>query len=139
MSEASKRREKAKWAIEKPKLDYARKLRGIYFVDPADEEFKNILKNSRRKLEVPMPAAMPCKTQREKFRETCSVEKKCKTEYACIVEADESTRKRVEGSLHKYHEDHIAGKEFVESLRSCAQIDIYTLSNENSRCKKSSR
>ena len=57
-----------------------------------------------------MPAAMPCKTQREKYRETCRVEKKCKTKYACIVEADESTRKRMEGSLHKYHEDHIAGK-----------------------------
>ena len=57
-----------------------------------------------------MPAALPCKTQREKYRETCRVEKKCKTKYACIVEADESTRKRMEGSLHKYHEDHIAGK-----------------------------
>ena len=29
---------------------------------------------------------------------------------ACIVEADESMRKRMEGSLHKNHEDHIAGK-----------------------------
>ena len=28
--------------------------------------------------------------------------------YACIVEADESTRKRLEGSLHK-DQDHIAG------------------------------
>ena len=33
-----------------------------------------------------------------------------KTRYACIVEADESTRKRVEGTLLKDHEDHIAGK-----------------------------
>ena len=39
MSEALKRRENQKWAIEKPKLDNARKLRGIYFFDPADEEF----------------------------------------------------------------------------------------------------
>ena len=68
------------------------------------------MKNARRKLEVPMPAAMPCKIQREKKRETCSVEKNCKTNYACMVEADESTRKRMEGSLHKNHEDHIAGK-----------------------------
>ena len=52
------------------------------------------MKNARRKLEGPMPAAMPCKTQREKYRETCRVEKKCKTKYACIVEADESARKR---------------------------------------------
>ena len=110
MSDASKRKEKQKWAIEKPELDNARKLRGIYFTGPDDEEFKDIMKNARRKLEVPMPAAMPCKIQREKYRGTCRVEKDCKTEYACIVEADESTRKRMEGSRHKNHEDHIAGK-----------------------------
>ena len=68
------------------------------------------MKNARRKLEVPMPAAMPCKIQREKYWETCRVEKNCKTNYACMVEADESTRKRMEGSLHKNHEDHVAGK-----------------------------
>ena len=33
-----------KWAIEKPKLDDARRLRGIYFIDPKDEESKDILK-----------------------------------------------------------------------------------------------
>ena len=60
MSEAAKRKEKQKWAIEKPKLDNARRLRGIYFIDPEDEEFKDIMKNASRKF--PMPAAMPCKT-----------------------------------------------------------------------------
>ena len=39
-SDASKRKEKQKWTIEKPKLDNARRLRGIYFIDPEDEEFK---------------------------------------------------------------------------------------------------
>ena len=34
----------------------------------------------------------------------------CKTKYVCIVEADESTRKRLEGTLHKDDEDHIARK-----------------------------
>ena len=110
MSDGSKRKEKQKWSVEKPKLDNARRLRGIHFIDPDDGEFKDIMKNARRKVEVPMPAAMPCKIQREKYRETCRVEKNCKTKYACIVEADESTRKRTEGSLHKNHEDHIAGK-----------------------------
>ena len=33
-----------------------------------------------------------------------------KTKYACIVEADESMRIRMEGSQSKNHEDHIAGK-----------------------------
>ena len=55
-----------------------------------------------------MPAAMPCKFQRDKYRETCRVDE-CKTKYACIVETDESMGKRMEASPHKNHEDHIAG------------------------------
>ena len=35
---------KQKWAIEKPKLDNARKLWGMHFVDPADEDFKETMK-----------------------------------------------------------------------------------------------
>ena len=62
MSRASKRKEKQKWAIERPKLHNARRLRGIYFIDPDDEEFKDIMKNARRKLEGSMLAAMLCKT-----------------------------------------------------------------------------
>ena len=37
-----------KWAVENPKLDNARRLCGIYFIDPEDEEFKDIMKNTRR-------------------------------------------------------------------------------------------
>ena len=45
---------------KKPNLDNARRLRGIYFTDPADAEFKEtIQKKTRRKLEVPMPAPTP--------------------------------------------------------------------------------
>ena len=86
---------------------YVRCVGGIYIIDPDDEEFKDTMKNALRKLEVPMPAAMPCKLQREKYRETCRVDE-CKTKYACIVEADESMRKRMEGSPYNNHEDHIA-------------------------------
>ena len=32
-------REKHKWTIEKPKLEIVRGSRGIYFIDPEDEEF----------------------------------------------------------------------------------------------------
>ena len=57
-----------------------------------------------------MSAAMLCKTRSGKHRATCSTLGICKTEYACIVEADESTRKRTEGTLPDDPEDHIAGK-----------------------------
>ena len=48
MSNAAERKEKQKWAIEKPKLDNARKLRGIYFIDPTDADFKETIKNARK-------------------------------------------------------------------------------------------
>ena len=58
---AAQKREKQEWAIAKPKLDNARQLRDIYFIDSEDGEHKETIKNARRKLEVPMDAAMPCK------------------------------------------------------------------------------
>ena len=88
MSEAAQRKEKQKWAVEKPKLDNAVRLRGIYFTDPADEEFKETKKNSRRKLDVPVPAAMPCKIKRRTNKETCRNPDARMTKYACIVEPD---------------------------------------------------
>ena len=60
-----KLKEKHKWAIEKPKLDNARKLRGIYFIDPEDKEFKETIRNARKKLETLMAPAMPCKNSRK--------------------------------------------------------------------------
>ena len=40
------------------------------------------------------------------------------SKYACIVEADECTRKRMEGTLRKGHEDHIGGRG-IHSLNHC--------------------
>ena len=40
MSKAAQQKEKQQWAIEKPKFDNARKLRGIHFIDPDDKEFE---------------------------------------------------------------------------------------------------
>ena len=48
MSRNSKMKEKQNWASEKPKLESARRLRGIYFIEPGDEEFKEIIKNARK-------------------------------------------------------------------------------------------
>ena len=52
MSDASKRKYKQKWAIQKPKLDNARRLRGIYFIDPDDEDFKDIMKKCAWKVGI---------------------------------------------------------------------------------------
>ena len=37
MGKHAKLKEKQKWSNEKPQLDNARKLRGIYFIDPEDK------------------------------------------------------------------------------------------------------
>ena len=62
IGKAPQNREKQAWAREKPKLDKARRLRGIYCVDPDDKEYSETLKNARRKLEGPMAPAMLCKS-----------------------------------------------------------------------------
>ena len=107
---SAKKKAKQRWAIEQHTLENARKSRGIFFVKPNDEEFKFTMKAARRKLEVPIPAAMPCKIQIKSSGETHRTIGKRKTNYACIVDADESTRPRVEGAGHKPHQEHITAK-----------------------------
>ena len=92
MGKHAKLKEKQKWSNEKLHLKNARKLRGIYFIDPEDTEFKETIKNGRKKLETSMAPAMPCK-----ILKNCGsgASNKIETKLACILEADESTRLRV--------------------------------------------
>ena len=60
---AAQNREKQEMQNEKPKLGNARRLRGIYYVDPDDHEYTDTLKTERRKLERPADAVMPCKKE----------------------------------------------------------------------------
>ena len=107
----AKLKERQKWAIQKPKLDNARRLQGIYFIDPEDKEFKETIKNARKKLETPMAPAMPCKASKKgKHGETSGKTNEFKSKHACILEASEFIRMRMEESLPNCHEDHIAGK-----------------------------
>ena len=100
--------EKQKWSNEKIHLENARKLRGIYFIDPEDKEFKETIKNARNKLETPIAPAMPCKIMKKNCGSGAS--NKIQTRLACMLEASESTRLRMEESPPNYHEDHLARK-----------------------------
>ena len=42
------------------KLEHSRQVRGIYSIDQSDAEYKDIMKNARRKLETPKAAALRC-------------------------------------------------------------------------------
>ena len=107
MGKHAKLKEKQKWSNEKLHLENARKMRGIYFIDPEDKEFKETIKNARKKLETSVAPAMPCKIMK-----ICGsgASNKVKSKLACILEADESTRLRMGNSVPNHHEDHIAGK-----------------------------
>ena len=65
MGKNAKLKEKQKWSNEKLNLENARKLRGIYFIDPEDKEFKDTIKNARKKLETFMAPAMPFKIMKK--------------------------------------------------------------------------
>ena len=108
MGKHAKLKEKQKWSNEKLHLDNARKLRGIYFIDLEVKEFKETIKNARKKLETSVVPAMPCKNMKKNCGNGAS--NKIKTRLACILEADESTRLRMGELLPNHHEDHIAGK-----------------------------
>ena len=107
MGKHAKLKEKQKWSDEKLHLENARKLRGIYFIDPEDTEFKETIKNARKKLETSLALAMSCQIMKN-----CGsgASNKIQTKLACILEADESTRMRIGNSIAHHHEDHIAGK-----------------------------
>ena len=108
MGKNAKLKEKQKWSNEKLHLDNARKLRGIYFIDPEDKEFKETIKNARKKLETSVASAMPCNIVKKICG--CGTSNEIQTRLACILEADESKRLRMGESLPNHHEDHIAGK-----------------------------
>ena len=107
MGKHAKLKEKQKWSNEKFHLENARKLRGIYFIDPEDKEFKETIKNARKKLETSVAPAMPCKIMKNCGR---GASDKNKTKLACILEANECTRLRMGNSIPSYHQDHTAGK-----------------------------
>ena len=76
--------------------------------------------------------------RKNKHWETRGKTNEIKSKFACILEASESTRMRMEESLPNYHEDHIAGRgPFTATSQFGTQIYSYASSYENS-CSKSS-
>ena len=136
MGKHAKLKEKQKWSEEKLHLENARKLRGIYCIDPEDTEFKETIKNARKKLETSVAPAMPCD-----ILKNCGsgASNKIKTRLACILEADESTRMRMGNSIPHHHEDHIAGKgeNSLQHKNLVHKFYSYASSYENS-CSESS-
>ena len=85
-----------------------------------------------------MAPAMLCKTcKKSKHGETRSKTNDFKSKFACILEASESTRMRMEESLPNYFEDHVS-RRGDNSLQHYNLVHNYTSSHEDSRSKGSS-
>ena len=109
MSKNAQRKEELQWAIDKPKLDNARTMRGTYFIDKEYRGFKETIENARKSWNLLWKQPY-FKLTTYRYREICGGSDKYQPKHACIVEAYESTRKRLESTLRKDHDDRIAGK-----------------------------
>ena len=89
MGKHAKLKEKQKWSNEKLHLENARKLRGIYFIDPEDKEFEETIKNARKKLETPMAPAMPCKI----MKKNCGIGASATLQFGTQIYSYASTKK----------------------------------------------
>ena len=139
----------------------ARKLEGIYHIDPKGKEFLETLKNVRKKLELRMDSAMPCNVrkiieisslkaltnpheqtrdehQQEEILSAHHHQNRCKTEYAC-------TSMRGLRIDQNAHSQRLKTKmisiilprrvQLYESLQSCALTCSYAPGNEDPRCE----
>ena len=137
MGKHAKLEKRQKWSNEKLHLENARKLRGTYFIDPEDKEFKETIKNTRKKLETSVAPAMPCKI----MKKNCGSGgfNKIKTKLACILEADESTscvlhlKKRI-SSVHNVCKI-TTGKSYDELLQHENKMRIWARSKNPEKWK----
>ena len=135
MSRNSKIMEK-NWASERPKLENARNLRGVYFIDPEDTEFANIIKNECTE-EIGSTDRSCCPLYGNGV--TCVQKDIHKSRLTCMLEADESTRLSMEGIEPRIHEDHIAGKgDYSLHHDNLVQSFSYASSDENTGSERSS-
>ena len=110
MGKNAKLKEKQKWSHEKPHLDNARKLRGIFSLTPRTRNLRRPLRMLARNWKYQWLPLCLAKFLRAMRIVGVVHPIKVKTKLACILEVGESTRLHMGESLPTRHEDHIAGK-----------------------------
>ena len=81
----------------------------FFFIEPDDEEFKHTMKNARRKLEIPMLAALLCKTPVIAAVKPAAILGNARPNML-VLSKPTNLWVRLEGVPQRYHEDHIAAK-----------------------------
>ena len=138
MSDASKRKDKQKWAIEKPKLDNARRLRGVFFIEPDDEEFKRTMK--KRSWKVGNSDASSNDLQNTNKLPRWSLQQYGETQdpiclYCRCRRIYEETYGRV-SEQEPWRPHHRRRHEFIESLQSCALPQVMKISDAKAAVEK---
>ena len=64
IGKAVQNRENKNRKMKNRKFDNARRLKGVYSIDPIDEECEETINNARKRLEVLVEPAMPCRNRR---------------------------------------------------------------------------
>ena len=137
----AKLKERQKWSHEESLLDNARKLRGIYVIDPEDKELNETIRNARKKLETPVAPAMPSKISKDS--QNCgngdkSNKIKIKT---CVYLGSQWIYKTACGRIStelSWRPYCRKRRQFTETLKFGTQIYSYASSHEDSRSKGSS-
>ena len=128
---ASQKREKQEWANEKPRLDNARRLGGIYFIDPDDRDHTETVKNAR--IQFGKTSSSSHAVQKiSKWHHESGCEggrlhpnRFQKTVHECMMESHESTRQRVESSQPKHHEEHHCKQRFFNSMTHYNSVHMF--------------
>ena len=91
---------------------WSSELRCTCFIDPDDMEFKDTMEKRPQKVGVACGIRHDLQISKNWHGETCGENNSMsrRSNYACIVEAHESTRKHLGKTQQKEHEDRIAGK-----------------------------
>ena len=97
-------KEKQHWAKDNPKLDNTRTLRGIYYIEQEDIEFKGTMRNARNKLELHVVSAMLCKWQKTSVTPSL---------------------KPLEGHTTETCDEHFQGKIFSQTTRRETQLFVH--------------
>ena len=66
IEKAAQRREKQNGQSRNQNSNMLQNVRRVYSIDPSDEDYKDTIKNARRKLETPTATATPCKRELSK-------------------------------------------------------------------------
>ena len=132
----SQREARVQWDTGKTKLDAARRLSGIHYIESDVKEFDNVVIKSRRRLETHMESSMPCTAQKDAEKRTSIKSMSTSRRGLCAesqLEETSCTKEKKDSQfiltklMHTNPEDAAAMKMANTSTKSILQTENTTL------------